>query len=128
MKLELECYGGLLDQEEKGDSSEKRSSKARHDLTRTACSRAEEVRSHIMSQNDVHAGLITWMKGGVISHNVNPRPINFKEALSYLMERDTYESTGLKVLDIYGLEVDVQFDKIMKILSNSSQDEEPKKR
>lgn len=130
MGLELECYGQFLGKEETNDNRMERSSKARHDLTRTAHQRQEEVRTHIVSQNTACAGLITWMKRGV-TYDVNPSPINFKEALSYLMERETYESTGSEVLDFYGFDVDKQFGIIMKILynpSSSGQEEEPKTR
>lgn len=130
MGLELECYGQFLGKEETNDNRMERSSKARHDLTRTAHQRQEEVRTHIVSQNTACAGLITWMKRGV-TYDVNPSPINFKEALSYLMERETYESTGSEVLDFYGFDVDKQYDIIMKILHNpssSGQEEEPKTR
>lgn len=128
MKLELGCYCECLGEEEKVDRM-KRSSDARDDLTSTADQRQKEVKRHIVSQNAACAGLITWMKSGVTSDIVNPTPINFNEALSYLRERETYESTGSEVFDFYGLDVDTQFNQIMKILNvPSRQDEEPKTR
>lgn len=117
------------DDSEKVDRA-KRSSKARDDLTHAASSQEEEVRNHIVSQNTVNTGLITWMKSGVSFH-VNPSPINLKEALSYLLERETYESTGSEVLDFYSYDIDIQFEIIMKILfpsRNSVLHEEPKVR
>lgn len=109
-----------------------RSSKARNDLTCAAYSRQDEVRTHMVSQNTAHEGLITWMKPGV-NFQMDPQPINLKEALSYLMERESYQSTGQEVLDFYTDDVDIQFKIIMKILFPSRynvvvQNDEPQTR
>ena len=120
----------MISREEKADIV-KRSSKARSDLTRAASSHEDEVRSHIVSQNTAHEGLITWMKPGV-NFQIDPQPINLKEALSYLMERESYQSTGLEVLDFYAYEVDIQYEIILKILFpsrfNVIRNEEPQTR
>lgn len=119
MNLEISCYSEAIDEEAKADRLQ-RSSTARANLTSAAYSREEEVRTHLVNQNTAQAGLITWMKPDVNFH-INPRPINLLEALSYLMERDSYESTGTEVLDFFSYDVDVQFEIIKKIIFVSNE-------
>lgn len=86
----------------------------------TAAAHAElqgQISTYISQRNTAKRGIISWLNPGV-SRKLNPEPINLKEALSYLMKHENYESSGFDVFDLWDQEESVQYNKIMSLLSS----------
>jgi hypothetical protein len=92
------------------------SAKARRDLTEAADAVNEELREHLTQHNTSQAGVITWIKRGIKSTSVQPEPLNLKEAMKYIFDRQDFESNGYDLYDFYAEDVDVQFTRIMALL------------
>jgi hypothetical protein len=99
-----------------------RSALARERLEREASQQRSELAAHMLSNNNAQEGIITFLKADA-SLEVRPEPINLKEALKYILEREDYESTGFELYDFFAADVDVQYDKIMKILRRTDEAE-----
>lgn len=52
-----------------------------------------------------------------MSRSLDPEPLNLMPALKYLIDHEEYESTGYDVFDIFDEELDVQYMKIMTLLT-----------
>ena len=76
-----------------------------------------EVIRHMLKQNTAERGYICWLKPGV-SRSLNPEPLNLMPALKYLIIHEEYESTGYDVFDIFGDDFDIQYSKIMTLLTS----------
>jgi hypothetical protein len=91
------------------------SASARERLQSEASAQRAEVAAHMLSNNNTKEGIITFFKSNV-SLDVRPEAINLKEALQYLIDHEDYDSTGFELYDFIAEDVNVQYDKIMKIL------------
>lgn len=83
-----------------------------------------DVTNHITKHNTSTEGIICWLNPGVSRH-VQPELLNFKEALTYLMKNEEYESTGFDVFEIFHLPVDAQYNIIMSMFTASTRGSVP---
>jgi hypothetical protein len=118
--LEINAYQGMMTDVDKNLLV--RSASTRERLEKAASDQRAELAAHMLSNNSAQEGIITFFKANV-SLDVRPEPINLKEALKYILEHEDYESTGFALYDFFAADVDVQYDKIMKILNRTDQAE-----
>jgi hypothetical protein len=124
--LELSACQGMISNDDYKNQLDS-SKMARQRLESEASAQYTELSTNLLSNNSSQEGIITFFKPNV-TLVVYPEPINLKEALQYLINHEDYESTGFELYDFIGESVNVQFDKIMKILRHENRGEllEPK--
>lgn len=114
-KLEIDSCQGMINPK----IEVKRSEDTRLKLEEEVSLHRADLCENLLSKNTAQAGIITWLKPNV-SLVVKPEVIHLKETLKFLMDHEDYLSTGYELYDFIGDNVDIQYDKVMKILNNSN--------
>ena len=118
--LEIDICKSMIVEASNGESEElKKSAVARRKLSAAADAVTGELQDHLLRNNKHDAGIIMWIKPGM-STDFSPEPLNFKEAMKYIFEHETYVSNGYELYDFYAEKVDVQFEKIITLLRDKN--------
>ena len=116
-KLEIDiCKSMLIEASTESNEALQKSAKARRDLAAAVDAVNGELREHLTRNNTRDAGVISWIKPGMVSTAVCPEPLNFKEVMKFLLDHEQYDSNGYDIYDFYAEDVDVQFKRIMDLL------------
>lgn len=73
------------------------------------------VGRQIQAHSNKQSGLILWVNPG-ISLSIDPKPIHLGETLAYFSKHRTYSSTGYHVFDLYGLDEDTQYKRVLEFI------------
>jgi hypothetical protein len=83
----------------------------------------DKVTQHLLKHNTAKEGFICWLNSSskrCTTRIIAPEPINFKEALTYLILHDQYDATGYDIYEIFHLSEEQQYERIMQLLQKTS--------